>query len=208
MVQVEGSGKVQPAPHEMVLTVGDLRVIAKEAKRRCEYRRYGERSDAWGRGHVDGIVIPGVGTVQKHESPVFAGTVGEYAVGLLIDKRCGTQCKPDFTLRPNGDCGTDMRPNGMKIDVKARTKDYRTFLVRHANERGNVSRYDCDAFAFATWNGGVIVSVHGWLPTPLVLEMPIVNAMRGDHTNYEIQPCDLLPMSRLFAEIESRKLWL
>lgn len=200
MVQVEGSGKVQPAPHDIVLGVGDIRLCVREAKRRCEYRDYANRSDAWGRGHVDAIVVANVGTIPKEVAATAAGTIGEYGIGLLIDKRCGTKCQPDFTLRPQGDGGVDLRPNGMGIDAKTRTKDYKTFLVKAKEHR-------CEAFVFATWNRGVILSVAGWLPLADVLDKPIVAALRGDHTNYEIQPHDLLPMSRLFDEIKSRKLW-
>lgn len=201
MVQVEGIGKIAPAPHDIVLGVGDLRICVREARRRCDYRGYATRPDAWGRGHVDSIVVANVGTIPKEIAPTAAGTIGEYGIGMLIDKRCGTKCQPDFTLLPHGDGGTDLTPNGMRLDAKTRTRDYKTFLVKR------VEKYKCEAFVFATWNCGLCVSVAGWLPLANVLDMPVVDARRGDHTNYEIQPNELLPMSRLFDEIKSRKLW-
>jgi hypothetical protein len=207
MVQVEGIGQKPPAPHDIKLTSGDLHILIKEAITRCEYRGYGNQSDAWGRGHVDGVSIPGVGCVPRHAAPIAAGLVGEYATCWLIDKRCGTKCLPDFKLRLNGDGGTDLSPYGMRLDVKTRTSDYGTFLVRAFNDHGKKVNHNCAAFVFATWRQSVIVTIHGWITCDSAICCPVVDARRGEHTNHEIQPHDLLPMSRLFDEIESRKLW-
>ena len=207
MVQVEGIGKKPPKQHDIKLTAGDLQQIIREARRRAEFRGYASRRDAWGRGHVDTIVVQGVGVVEREIAPIVAGIAGEYAVGCLVDKRCGTKCLPDLKLRQTGDGGTDLCPSGYRLDVMARTRDYETFLVRSHNDYAKQVEHKCDAFVFATWWPGLIVSVHGWLTAADVVARTPQSARRGDHRNYEVAPDELLPMSRLFQEVESRKLW-
>lgn len=208
MTQIEGSGKKPPAPLSVKLTDGSLLQLLREAKKRSEYRAYSARPDQWGQGLTGGTVIPNVGTIDEQTLPILTGMVGEYIVCHLLNRRTGVDAKVDFENRSGGDGGKDIVANGLRIDVKTRRKkDGRldTFLVRHATEYGRQVPLLADAYVFAEWNRGHVVDLHGYATRDDVEASQIAPARRGNHTNYEIQPADLRPMSRLFDEIRSRE---
>lgn len=207
MVQVEGKGSQPPGDVILKLTGPDMTLLLREANRRAEHRAYAQRNDQWGRGLMEATVIPNVGTISAAARPAFVGLCGEWAVQYLVNKRCGTNARLDLALLPGGDGGIDLEFFGLKTQVKTRGKDYGTFLVKHKTAAGRVVQHTADAFVFATFLGQS-VHMHGYVPRDIVLAADVSMARVGSHLNYELQPEDLLPMTRLFDEIRSRKLWL
>lgn len=207
MVMVEGQGRKPPASHDVVLQSGEMATLGLEARKRAEYRRYGNRPDQWGKGLTGGIVNSNIGSFDDATAPILAGLIGEHTVCGLIRRRVKLTTSVDLALRPEGDGGADIVVLGLRIDVKTRLKDRDVFLVRHANERGRKDELKSDVYVFATWLKGRVCSVHGFVWRDFIATLPPHDAIRGNHTNYEIQPADLLPMSRLFEEIKGRELW-
>lgn len=200
MVQVEGMGKQPPSPSSLVLTAGELRQLLIEAKRRAFHRGYEKRSDSWGRGMTGELVIANVAVVEPHIAPVFIGLCGEYAVSVLVNRHCHMNSRIDLSLLPGGDSGHDLEFFGLKVQVKTRKRDYGKYLVRENNRalRANV-------FVFGTW-GGQSVDIEGCIGTAEILACEVKAAPSGrDHKNYVIDPCDLLPMKRLYDSIGSRR---
>lgn len=208
MVMVEGQGRIPPASLDVVLQAGAMAALGIEARKRADYRRYGDRRDEWGRGLTGAIVNANIGTFDEATAPILAGLIGEHCVCDMIRRRVKVPANVDFTLRPDGDGGKDIVAFGLKIDIKTRTKDHGVHLVRHANERGRKAQLKSDVYVFATWPKGRVCHVHGFVWRDFIAALEPHDAIRGNHTNYEIQPADLLPMSRLFDEIRSRELWL
>lgn len=206
MVQVEGLGKRKPSALEEVLTDSAMRILVAAANSRAKFRGYRSGETQWQRGLTGGISIMNVGTISPEATPIAIGLFGEYACAVAIDKHCGTKTAVDLMLRINGDGGRDLVVGGVAIQVKTRKRDTGSHLVRAFNERGQRIQNSASMFAFCTWSvGHRIVSVDGCLPRSLVEAMPVVEAVRGTHRNYEVNDCELLPMARLFAEIRSKQ---
>lgn len=206
---VEGRGKVAPSPHVVTFSGGhEIRTAVAEAKRRNEGRRYGQRQDTWGRGLTGSVTIPNVATVGADEAPIVAGFIGEIAVAYLINRHAkATICTPNFDVLPRGDGCIDLHPRGLGIDVKTRLRDYGKFLVRATDDYGNRCSWNCDAFVFAGWGKHLSCTVYGWQRSKFLRDLPLAPALKGNHQNVELQPEDLLPMCRLFDELEARR-WL
>ena len=195
----EGIGIKPPAPVAVVLTDGNMRLIAAEAKRQAEARNYNGRSDSWGKGFGISMVVGGV-ALQSSESPIFVGKIGEYATAHILTRRLGVRIEPSAEVLTGGDGGADLIVVGKVLQIKTR-RSVPVSLIRVRDDRGFSVFHKCDAFVFCSWDGVRTVRILGWLKSGDVLSKQEVNARCGDHKNVEVHDSELLPFSRLVDEL-------
>lgn len=204
MPSVEGQGKVPPAPVGVELTRGDFTSVYEVARRLSP--KYRTRSDSWGQGLRSGIVVPGVGRLSQAERPVFAGKLAEFAVRSLAARRFpGFVSDIDTALRPYGDGGVDLTVAGLALQLKLRQSHKAVNLIKRVGTDGRLVRLGGEAAVFCRWiPGESAVSVLGWMPNRSLLAYTPTPSERGPWLNIVAPDCDLLPLSRLWAEAESR----
>lgn len=205
MVMVEGKGMVRPSQYKTMFSPGEVQTILHYANKRQDYRGYASRTDQWGKGLLGNIVVANVGVLEPSAAPAAAGMIGEYAFACFINGRCGEVCQIDTNLRQFGDGGIDLSPCGLNIDVKARLKESGGLLLRAMTEGGFRLQWKCDVFAFCFWDCNYMVAMDGWVWAKDVANRELVPARVGSHWNIEVEPEELLPMTRLADEIRSRK---
>jgi hypothetical protein len=196
-MQVEGIGKVPPAPVQVRTALNRLRWLRDEADKRNAYRGYTRRTDAWGRGFI--------------RNPALVGLMGEHCSCEYLTRR-GFPCFVDIVLRPYGDDGRDLEVCGLVLQVKTRRKGIaRRSLVKRGDGRGRIVPLACDVFVFAQWDETApddVPQLLGWIwardaRSYGVFERSPVSY--ADHWNLRIPDALLLPMSRLVDELASRR---
>ncbi len=180
---VEGKGKVPPAPIRVVMTTQEMLCINASVD---TIDRYASRLDSWGKGLIG------------RKEAIVAGKCGEHAAREVANRVTGKRFPPvDFMARSYGDGGVDLRFGRVSVQVKTR-RTSNTNLVR-------ADRPICgDVTVFCSWNGKLDVDVLGWIPCRSIQSMPVKPSHRGEWGNYVIDDRDLLPMCRLWAELEWR----
>lgn len=201
MTVIEGRGAVAPSPVTMPIDASELRVLYAEAKRRYEFRQYGNRPDVWGKGLITkAVVVDLVGEqVKPGVLPILIGLVGEYAVGRYIIRAFPGSTPPvDLDLLINGDGGRDFRVYGFSLDIKTRKRDYSENLVRQYSAKA-------DAFVFCEWQLNAVVKLVGWQYRDAVRRWDLHSGFGGKHMNHSAPDDALLPLSRLVDELKVRK---
>lgn len=202
----EGRGIVAPAPYVMKLERGELLAVKEISADRASARRYADRGDAWGRGHTGSMRVKNVGDLRSDETPIFVGTLGEYAAVSYINKRFKREAvSVDSLIRSKGDGGVDIRVSGRTIDVKCRTKPG-VSLIRAAWPNGNRVPFAADIYLFCQYAREVQdqISLLGWAWRSCLESLELVPARRGDHLNVEVADEMLNPMNALISALQRK----
>lgn len=206
MANYEGRGHLAPAPLEVTLSRSEMLTIYGIA---LELDRYASRSDTWGKGLRNGVTIEGIGALTSTQRAIFAGKIGEYAVRELARRRksISRRVPPiDTSVRVAGDGGVDLQILGLSLQVKTRQRAGVGNLVKREAECGRTIPLMGDAHCFCEWvPPAFAVRVLGWAWNANLEGLPTVPAIVGSHRNIEVPGRTLLPMFRLWAELESRK---
>lgn len=201
----EGKGVIAPAPKLVSFSDHERRVIFQAA---IDLDRYAGAAGGWRRGYSDPLDIPTLGKLEATTATIYVGLLGQEAVRKLAQNHFGDLVlSNDFRRHENGDGGIDLRILTLSLQVKTRKHPTLPTLVRVDNGEGMAVPLTGDAHVFCHIpdRGGFIVRVLGWKWTRDLKRYPSVPAVRGCHFNIEVPDADLEPMSRLWAEIESRR---
>lgn len=200
----EGKGIVAPAPLKILFSDHERRVLFQCAQHLDRY----DSNGGWRGGYVGPIEVPNLGTLPSTAAPIYVGKLGEWAVTELARRRFRSLVPPvDMTRKPLGDGGEDLLILGLGMQLKTRRKADRVSLVRVTDDRKRPVPLKGEVHVFCEWLGAgdMIVKALGWKWTREMVRYPQVPARRGEHLNIEIPDADLYPMSRLWAELESRR---
>lgn len=200
----EGKGIIAPARCKIAFNDHERRVLFQCALHLNRYKSDG----GWAGGFVGSIEVPNLGTLPPTAAPIYVGKLGEWAVTELARRRFGALVPPvDMTRKPLGDGGEDLIILRLGMQLKTRRRKDAVSLVRVTDDRKRPIGLKGDVHVFCEWlgSGDMIVGVLGWKWTRDLAKYPHVPARRGDHLNIEIPDTHLQPMTRLWAEIESRR---
>lgn len=201
---VEGVGPKAPMQIQVRLTRNELIAVKDIAIERAAFRQYRGRCDTWGRGIKDEIEIAGVGTLPRDVRPIFAGTLGEYAVKSWLQSRVSGTVELDLSLKQTGDYGVDLQAYGLTMQVKTRQNMERVNLIRHTTERGYRLTWPWVAACFCEWtSGGSVVYLVGWQWKSAIEQMPLEIGVAGGWLNVEVRDESLLPFARLAHELDT-----
>lgn len=205
MANYEGRGHLAPAKLSVLLAPEEMLALYRIA---LHLNRYENRSDKWGRGICDSLTIDGVGELNPRQRAIFAGKIGEHAVRELARRRPFGSLVPaiDIGTRVNGDGGVDLDILGMRLQIKTRQRAGGSNLIKRIDEGGNVLSLFGEAHVFCEWvPPAPRVFIVGWLWNRDIVGMPIVPSPVGKWKNIEVPGAALLPLFRLWAELESRR---
>lgn len=202
----EGIGTHAPSKQRLGMSPKELRFFMEAARKRATHRSYRNQGQ-WGKGLVGPLNLPGIGSVKQEERSIFVGLLGEYATQQYIDRRFPeAKCVVDTSLLPHGDFGVDLKPFGLKIDVK--TREFKANAdnvnrIKRTDERGNPLPVHPHAFLFTEWDHESPTSVYllGWVWSAFVAELPLMPSV-GKWMNACVFDSQLLPMSGMASELE------
>lgn len=186
----EGKGEIIPAPVDVKLSAADLRTCEIES-----LRRKGYRTDYQGTAWKAGLVGNGI----------FAGMLGETAVGLWLSLKLGYAVHVDFELRQWGDGGKDHEINGWRLQVKTRTKPYGSTLIRRISDNGRIMPLDWEFLVACEWTGGNVVHLLGWFTRDTSLSSTFGKSNAAGHFNIIVPDTKLEPMNRLPQMLKMRR---
>jgi hypothetical protein len=191
--------KTPPSRVAVTLLEPQVRLCKERATRQAMERDYRGRGDSWGRGLCD----PRPGMTTEQVGP-FVGLLGEMATATFLNRQFRSQVA-DVDLAPNeaGDGGVDLVVLGVPIQVKTRTGDHATSLVRCRRDDGAsvplLSRIH--VFAQVERMREHCPILLGWAWTEDVIARESVPARRGSHFNHEVPDADLMDVMLLPATL-------
>lgn len=200
----EGIGPHAPGVEQIRIESADRRILRDEAIQRVARRKYAGRNGTWAQGLARG----GRSGLSSAEEGTYVSMIGEYATCCYINRHLGKNAAHvNLDDEPYGDGGKDIVVYRLRIEVKTQQSHCDVCLVRVADERGRRVVQDSHALVFCEYlrDRDGWVSLLGFMPTRKAIKYPRVPAQRFDHVNVQIPLVDLLPMSRLLAEIRQRK---
>lgn len=185
----EGTGMRAPAPVKIRLSAGDMTML-RAAAEELESRKYGKRTDTWGKGLV--------------ASPMFVGLCGEHACCVFLNRKLSTNVQVDTVLRRYGDGGADIVLMGLRIQVKTRSSGKRN-LIRRVDDTKRLRGLSVHAFVFAQLlEAQRLVHLLGWChATDARKNGRLSKSARGEWWNIEVEEKYLLPMNDLVTELSS-----
>jgi len=195
-------GMPDPVPPRYVsvdLDPWDLHHARNHARERLRFRNYaGHQQGSWKNGLLGDPL-----------TPILVGLLGEIAVAKVINRRLGHQVAGvDFSLLHNGDSGSDLLGTPFPIQIKTRTKDYGTGLIRRADLQSGrtYAIYEHCAYVFAIWETGASrVLLPGWIHWVKLAAYPETPARQGNgHMNIEVPWANLSPFQSLVESIRAR----
>lgn len=196
----EGRGAIAPMPVDIEVDRHTQVVLLMEAERRAAHRRYGARSDAWGRG-----LIQNTNGVSRAVAPILVGIVGEWAFAEYVNTRLHRRfCETDMTLN-NGDGGRDFEIASAVHQIKTRQKQQGPSYVRRVSERKQLCAHTAGRFVFTQWRPNQeSCRLLGWVThKELLEECRFQKSPIAGHFNHVIPDELLRPMDRLLCEIKS-----
>ncbi len=197
MATVEGRGHVKPAPKTVTMTGDELEILRAEGRMRANFRGYGKRNDAWGKGFM-----------KTPTDPIFHGNVGESAFAKWMNHQLGAELfKPDLQLKPGGDGGKDFDVCGMRIDVKANllpADSSFNLLVRRV-DNGRIIPLVSDIFVFVSTEKPTAPALLGWARREDMERFAKSPRQNATHWNIEIPRDALKPMNRLVALVKANR---
>lgn len=208
MVHIEGKGLVSPSPVKRKLATADIRILAEEAMRRTQYRRYCGSQDQWKRGLLSGCDIPAVGRLDGTALVVLVGLVGEYACGDYLNERIGESIfAVDLRLLYRGDNGIDLRGCGLTAQVKTRQYTSRKeTLWRRVTAQKRIVSFTTDIGICCYWDKQFSVHLLGWQwCRKLRSACEFAESDRGEHFNLIVYDSLLEPMESLVLELKDRR---
>lgn len=207
MAVYEGQGVVAPARVKVTVDDAALRLLNEEAERRANWRGYAGRSDAWGRGFLQGKPVGGIGRVHSSVLPILCGLVGEWAACDYLNRRVGwKEFATDLALRRGGDGGIDLagKRSCIRIQVKLRQRDKSVSLVRKTRSNGSEVPQNAYVYIFTEWRYGNTCDLLGFvMQDDLLKRSPVEQSHVDTHTNYVVPDEMLQPMSRLVLMVQA-----
>lgn len=192
------------------MTRGTSILCGTHAIERASHRRYSGSAQRWKNGLVkNGIHAPGVGYLQGAAVPIYVGSMGEAALVIYLNGRCGLSLKLDDILH-DGE-RYDFKIGRMTIEVKTRQDgtDHDKSgvnLVRHTSERGKLEYPKTTALVFCSFCVPRLqVDMLGWVNPVMFADRTPVPGRRGKHLNIEIRDDELRPMLSLVDAVDYHK---
>lgn len=186
-MQVEGKGLQRPAPVIQAITRPNL-VEIERFEMQIQQRKSGGATP-WQRGLI--------------HNPHMIGKVAEVATQNFINAKFQNSCAVDMNVHYGGDKGFDLKPYGLKIEVKGQGKDYNPALVRRADDGGRMIPLTADVFVFVDCAIRTQPKLLGWITLRDLRKYGRFEKAPGgrEHFNITVRLEYLKPMRRLLQLI-------